>query len=363
VIMTPTGQKHTSQATVMSLGIRHKLLPWFVTHRRDLPWRRDISPYSVWISEIMLQQTVVRTVIPYFERWLKRFPDIAAIASADEREILTLWEGLGYYNRARNIRRAACLIVQQHDGRLPDSYDTLRELPGIGAYTAAAIMSLAFGKPYPVIDANARRVVSRVLALPKRDKSAEEQVKTFLGQAIPPRKAGQFNEAIMELGQTVCLSRQPLCKSCPLKTICLAYRENLQGLIPSKTASRTIQKRSILLLLISNGRILARRKESGIFAGLWLLPTIPDNGRTKAAIGTFWGGEIKPKISPQRSLRPQIHHYTRYAQRLKPVIYDVTGKGARSADGWRWLKLVEIDSYPFPSVYRRILDELRAARG
>jgi A/G-specific adenine glycosylase len=341
---------------------RRKLVRWFATHRRDLPWRRDVSPYSVWISEIMLQQTVVKTVIPFFERWLGRFPDIAAIASADEREVLTLWEGLGYYSRARNIHRAARLMVQQHGGRLPDNYDTLRGLPGIGEYTAAAIMSLAFSKPYPVIDANARRVVSRVLALQKQGRTAEKEVKTFLEQAMPPRKAGQFNEAIMELGQTVCLSRRPLCESCPLKTFCLAFRNDLQDLIPSKTTSRTIQKRSILLLLISNGRILARRKESGTFRGLWLLPTIPDNGRSKAAIAAFFDRCVKAETSLISAPRPRTHYYTSYAQRLKPVVYDVAGKGACPADGWRWLKLIEIDSYPFPSVYRRILDELRATQ-
>ncbi len=310
----------------------------------------------------MLQQTVVKTVIPFFERWLGRFPDIAAIASADEREVLTLWEGLGYYGRARNILRSARLIVQQHGGRLPDSYNTLRELPGIGECTAAAIMSLAFGKSYPVVDANARRVVSRILALRGLDRPLEEQVKTFLGQAMPPRKAGQFNEAIMELGQTVCLSRGPLCESCPLKTLCFAFRKNLQDQIPSKTASSTIQKRSILLLLISDGRIMARRKESGIFAGLWLLPTIPDNGRTKTAISTFIGRDFKAEISPLPALELRTHHYTRYAHRLKPIVYDVTGKGVRPADGWRWLRLAEIYSYPFPSAYRRILDELRVAQ-
>ena len=157
-------------------------------------------------------------------------------------------------------------------------------------------MSLAFGKPYPVVDANARRMVSRLLALQKWDRPANKQVKTFLGKVIPPRRAGQFNEAIMELGQTICLGRRPLCESCPLKTLCLAFRKNLQDLIPSKTANRTIQKRSILLLLISNGRILARHKESGIFAGLWLLPTLPDNGGSIAAIGAFLAGGSRPRF-------------------------------------------------------------------
>jgi A/G-specific adenine glycosylase len=342
--------------------MQHKLLAWFATHRRDLPWRRDVNPYSVWISEIMLQQTVVKTVIPFFKRWLRRFPDVAAIATADEREILTLWEGLGYYSRARNIYRAARLIMRQRDGRLPDSYDALRELPGIGEYTAAAIMSLAFGKPYPVVDANARRVVSRVLALKKQDIRVKRRIKTFLEEALPPRKAGAFNEAIMELGQTVCLSRKPLCESCPINTFCLAFQRNLQNLIPSKIASGTIQKRSILLLLIANDKILARRKESGLFAGLWLLPTIPDSGRIKAAIGGFIGSAAKAEDSLLRTLRPRTHHYTRYSQRLKPVVYNVSGKGVHPGDGWRWLKVGEIDRYPFPSVYRRILDELRATQ-
>jgi A/G-specific adenine glycosylase len=179
---------------------------------------------------------------------------------------------------------------------------------------------------------------------------------------MPPKRAGQFNEAIMELGQTICLGRRPLCESCPLKTLCLAFRKNLQDLIPSKTVSRTIQKRSILLLLIFKGKILARRKESGIFAGLWLLPTLPDKGGSKAAIGAFLGGGVKAEISPLRALRPRIHHYTRYAQRLRPLVYYITGNGPRPAYGWQWLELAEIDNYPFPSVYRRILDELRTTR-
>jgi A/G-specific adenine glycosylase len=362
VIMTPIGHMHASPVSVSTLDIRRNLIRWFATHRRDLPWRKGVTPYTVWISEIMLQQTVAKTVIPFFKNWLERFPDVAAIARASEREVLRLWEGLGYYSRARNIHRAARLIVQQYGGRLPDNYDSLKELPGIGEYTAAAIMSLAFGKPYPAIDANARRVMSRVLALLTRDKPSEALIKTFIEQAMPPRKTGQFNEAIMELGQTVCQNRRPLCESCPLKTLCLAFKNNLQDSIPDKTGNYTIKKRSILLLLISKGKILSRRKETGIFAGLWLLPTIPDNGQAKVAIRGFIGGNVKAEISSLSALRPQTHHYTRYAQRLRPLVYNITGKDPRPAAGWQWLKLSEIDSHPFPSVYRRILDELRATK-
>jgi len=348
-----------SQMEDVSAAMRRRLLAWFPTHRRDFPWRHNVSPYSVWISEIMLQQTVVKTVIPFFKHWLRRFPDVAAISSAREQEILTQWEGLGYYGRARNIHRAARLIMQLCGGQLPNTYEELLKLPGIGEYTAAAIMSIAFGEPHLAVDTNVRRVASRILALQKRDATAEEQLRSLLTRAMPPKRAGLFNEAVMELGQTVCLSRKPLCEACPLESLCLTRQRNLPKSISSGTPNRVIEKQSVLLLLISQGRILAKRKEGGLFAGLWLLPTFRDDARVETAIAGFVRPDKVIEVSLVGTLSARTHHYTNHAERLRPLVYRIRGKGVRSVGDWRWLRLANIESYPFPSVYRRILSDLR----
>jgi A/G-specific adenine glycosylase len=353
----------TTKKTDQIAAFRNKLFRWFKTQRRDLPWRHDATPYTVWISEVMLQQTVFKTVIPYYSRWLNRFPDVATLANANEREVLTLWEGLGYYNRARNIHRAACEIMRHHEGELPQNLEVLKKLPGIGEYTAAAIMSIAFGAPYPVVDANARRVVSRVLAIRSCKGLAEKQIREFLTEAVSHRKPGLFNEAVMELGQTVCQNRRPTCESCPLKTICLAFQKGLQDEIPQRTAEKTVRKRSNLLLVISGNMILAKRKDKGLFAGLWILPISPVSRSVKEAGRELLGKSVEFETPSGKKLKPHIHHYTRFAERLNPVILSIKSMRQSPEAGWRWLKIVDLYRYPFPSVYRRILDESRPLLG
>jgi A/G-specific adenine glycosylase len=342
--------------------VRRKLLVWFKTHRRDLPWRRDVTPYTVWISEIMLQQTVVQTVVPFFERWCARFPDPSAIAAAAESEVLSLWEGLGYYSRARNIHRAADIIVQQYGGVMPSDYDTLLRLPGIGDYTAAAIMSIAYGKPHPVVEANVRRVIRRVMALRTWNKSSQARLQAFLNEAISDRSPGAFNEALMEVGQTVCLNRQPRCSCCPLKSACLAFRQDLQDLIPGRIVHTQIRKESMMLLLMSGKGILARRNVSGLFAGLWVLPTFSKNRSVASAVRSLIGRPTLGQRHHQRRLKPRTHYYTRHREELLPVVYELGARPINPPDGWQWLDLDKIDRYPFPSVYRRILDEMQTGR-
>ncbi|MCS7300931.1 MAG: A/G-specific adenine glycosylase, partial [Fimbriimonadales bacterium] len=205
--------------------LRRALLRWFEAHKRPTPWRDNPDPYRVWVSEVMLQQTQTATVIPYFERFIARFPDVQALADAPLEEVLRYWEGLGYYARARNLHKAARMIVQ-NGGRLPATADRLRELPGIGAYTAGAIASIAFGQPTPVVDGNVIRVLARLLWLKGDLKAApaQKQLWRISEQLIDPQRPGDFNQAIMELGSTVCTPTQPRCSECPVSHLCAAYQ-------------------------------------------------------------------------------------------------------------------------------------------
>ncbi len=357
-----TTSANKSDAKSLQFGFRMKLLSWFATNRRDLPWRKNVTPYSVWVSEIMLQQTVVATAIPYFERWRQRFPDVESLATASEREVLRFWEGLGYYARARNLHRAARILVTDFAGALPNDREQLRSLPGIGEYTASAIMSIAFGEEHPVFDANVRRVVRRFLGQRTWSKTAERRARSFVAAAIPNKNPGAFNEAVMELGQSVCLNRNPKCSTCPLHSHCRAYKLGLQDSIPGSRTGHTQQRESKLILLLNRGRLLATKKEQGLFAGLWVLPKVAANHSASSLIKSL--ANCPDSLAPTfaGSLRKRTHHYTQYAERLTPVIYELERVPAHPADGWHWLRLDRLESYPFPSVYRSILNDLRDSR-
>src|SRR5436190_11252587 len=231
-----------------------ELIGWFLENQRALPWRASYDPYHVWISEIMLQQTQVETVIPYFERWIAKFPNIRKLARADEQAVLTLWAGLGYYSRARNLMAAAKSVVDDHGGKIPSDYDALRSLPGIGQYTAGAILSIAFNRPFPVVDGNVRRVLSRIYGWeddsPKRLwEGAEHLVK----QAEPRF----INQAIMELGATVCSFKAPRCLVCPVQQSCIAYKTGMQAVIPPvKKRPETVRVVLFAVVQEKNGRQL-----------------------------------------------------------------------------------------------------------
>ena len=210
-----------------------RLIRWYLRCGRDLPWRRTRDPYQIWISEVMLQQTTVQAVIPYYEEWVRRYPDIPSVARARPEEILRSWQGLGYYQRARNIHQAARLICERHQGELPREAEALRQLPGFGPYTTGAVLSIAFDRPYPVVDANIRRIVMRLLCLTEPDDSdTRDKIENFLSQVLPARTAGTFNQALMDLGAMICRSRQPLCLRCPIRGYCRAHDKGLQEIIP-----------------------------------------------------------------------------------------------------------------------------------
>ncbi len=262
------------------LAGREPLLFWYYKNRRILPWREQPEPYRVWISEIMLQQTRVEAVKPYFSRFMEALPDVKALAFVEEETLLKLWEGLGYYNRARNLQKAARVCVEEYAGQLPASYERLLALPGIGSYTAGAIASIAFGLPEPAVDGNVLRVLSRLFE--SRDdigkQSVKRQMEQELREVIPKELPGDFNQALIELGALVCIpSGEPLCSQCPFSTLCLAKRHQTTGEIPVKAGKkeRRREEKTIFIIEYEDKAAIRKRSAKGLLASLYEFPNLP----------------------------------------------------------------------------------------
>ena len=339
------------------------LMAWFARNRRADPWRENATPYSIWVAEVMLQQTVVKAVVPYFETWMKLFPDVASLAAVKEQKVLRTWEGLGYYSRARNLHKAAKLIVTDHGGKLPSDYDQLLELPGIGEYTAAAIMSIAFGKPYPVVDANVMRVVRRILVIRDDSVAGKKRVQDFLELAIHRKEPGDFNEAMMQLGQTVCRSRQPQCEICPLRGHCQARKLGIESEIPAGKASRSLRRSSIVLVILNRGRLLTVENKTGLFAGMLTLPKIVNGGGNWEDSAREYCRELgMPEIELVAKLNQRTHLYTKYSDRLSPIVLQAKGFTGRLPRGFRWVSIGTIDGYALPSIHRKIIADYQVLR-
>jgi A/G-specific adenine glycosylase len=251
---------------------RNSLLQWYDKNRRPFPWREQPTPYRVWISEIMLQQTQTKSAMPYYNRFLERFPDIKSLAHASEEQILALWSGLGYYSRARNLRKAAVRIVACHKGIFPSDIEDVLALPGVGRYTAGAICSIAFNQPHPVVDGNIRRVIARLKGI--RSRIPEKYFWGRMAEWIPKNKASAFNQAMMELGAVICLPSRPLCSECPVAAYCLAKIRNLQDRIPPPKPRKAVKRVDVVVLVVQRrGRILLMRQQESFIPGVWGLPT------------------------------------------------------------------------------------------
>lgn len=261
----------------LDAGIAAALLNWYDYHARILPWREDATPYRVWVSEIMLQQTRVEAVKPYYDRFMKELPTVADLAAVEDDKLMKLWEGLGYYNRARNLKFAANQVMEEYGGRIPGNYEALLGLKGIGEYTAGAIGSIAFGLPVAAVDGNVLRVITRITG-DERDilkQSTKKDITKDLLEIIPKERAGDFNQALMELGAMVCIPNgAPKCEACPWDTICRAYKEDLTEKIPVKMPKkkRKIEKKTIFLLEYQDKIAIRKRQAEGLLAGLWEFP-------------------------------------------------------------------------------------------
>ncbi len=343
------------------------LLRWYDENARKLPWRGKRRPYEVWVSEVMLQQTRVESVVPYYHRWMKRFPTIKSLARATEQDVLRNWEGLGYYARARNLRQAAKVVLRSHGGRLPSRRQDLLALPGIGEYTAAAIASIAFGRREPVLDGNVRRVLARVFQVGVRTDSAQGTavLHTLATAELPPRRAGDFNQALMDLGAMVCVPVRPRCGLCPLAAGCKANRLGLQERLPIRVPHRRIPHHVLgAVAAVHRDRVLlARRPSKGLLGGLWEFPSASlhepagaDGGPEstfKGLLGAIYGLKGR-RYLPLGTLRHTYSHF-----RVTVHAYSCAMASARPRRGLRWVRIKDLDDFPMGKVDRQIARMLR----
>lgn len=348
---------------------RTQLLRWYEEAKRELPWRKSNDPYAIWVSEVMLQQTQTKKVLEYYERFLKKFPSVRALAKAEMDEVLKAWEGLGYYARARNLHRAAKDIVASHNSKIPNDYNILRRVQGIGPYTAAAVASIAFSQQQAVVDGNVIRVISRLFLFEKnpREKQGQATIAEYAQQLLDREAPGDFNQAMMELGATLCTPRKPKCMLCPVSEFCLAFQKlDDPARLPVKPPPKVVPHYNIAAGLIWDEEyvFIDRRKENGLLGGMWEFP----------------GGKIKSGETPQETIKREIrkeinldievgdffievrHAYTHFKITLH--VYHCLYKNGEPkltvATDWRWVKPEELKYYAFSASNKKIIQKLEA---
>jgi len=356
--------------------IAQAIAAWWRIHARDMPWRRTSDPYAIWVSEVMLQQTQVATVIPYYRRWMARFPDVSTLARASLADVLKCWEGLGYYGRARNLHEAARQVVSRFAGRLPPDVTQLRTLPGVGPYTAGAVASIAFGLDEPVLDGNVERVLCRTLGIRTNPKQART-ARTLWSAArrlVGSGRAGAVNQALMDLGATVCTRRAWACERCPLAGACVACERGLQADLPVRPKRRPVPHHTIAVGIIRkrkeaaplSGRdriLIGRRKPQAMLGGLWEFP----------------GGKVEPGESPAEAVRREVreevgieiavgdeiavvnHAYSHFRITLHAFVCRHVSGRVRPLEctACRWVRLDELDAWAMPRANRKIIEALR----
>jgi A/G-specific adenine glycosylase len=362
-------------------AIAERLVAWHDQQQRSLPWRsapagrRD--PYAVWVSEIMAQQTRLETVVGYYERWMARFPTLAALAAADQQEVLKLWEGLGYYARARNLHRAAQIVMAEHGGVIPADARALRRLPGIGDYTAGALLSLAYNQSAPILDGNVKRVLSRLfdiaepIDVPATTRRLWELARAMV-EAAPADQAGALNEALMELGATICVPANPRCLLCPVASRCRAAAAGVQHLRPVTLPKRATPHYDVTAGVIWAGEpfhsllLIAQRPQAGMLGGLWEFPggkLEPGDADLAACLRREIAEELGISIDVGASVTTVRHAYTHFRITLH-VFHARHVMGEPQALGcadWRWVALDDLDAYPFPVTDQKVIRALRHA--
>ncbi|WP_374599894.1 A/G-specific adenine glycosylase [Niveibacterium sp.] len=334
------------------------LIAWQRAHgRHDLPWQASRDAYRVWLSEIMLQQTQVDTVIPYYQRFLARFPDLASLAAAPVDDVLALWSGLGYYARARNLHATAQQIARMHGGRFPQSASAIAELPGIGRSTAAAIAAFCFGERAAILDGNVKRVLARHFGIEGFPgvRAVEQSMWALAESLLPAQGVDTYTQSLMDLGATVCTRSRPRCADCPVTGSCVARQQGRQAELPTPRPTRVVPERQSRVLIARNDGavLLQKRPPQGIWGGLYALPEIPDELDAEAhalALGLRANGGATP-------LPPLRHAFTHFRLTLEPQLLDVSGEGFHDP-AWRWAAPHEWDSLGLPTPVRRLLDSL-----
>lgn len=345
-----------------------KLLEWYNTHQRDLPWRQTKDIYAVWVSEVMLQQTQVTTVIPYYHRFLQRFPTVRLLAEGTEQEVLKLWEGLGYYSRGRNLHRAAQKVTAEFGGEIPKTPEAFQTLPGVGPYITAAVLSIARNVPLPAVDGNVLRVYTRFRGIGQdiRKTAVRNVIFHELKEIIPSRSAGDFNQAFMELGALLCIPQAPPCTSCPLHETCVAFTTHTVDCYPYKSpyGKVPVYRVSIGIILKENKFYIQKRPSKGHLGGLWEFP----------------GGKSKKGETPEQTLfrecreelacdieiikpLPKVRHgYSHFKIEMTPFICRLKSADVHPQENqpFRWITIAELDAYPFPGANHKFFPQLRA---
>jgi A/G-specific adenine glycosylase len=344
-----------------SAALAPKLLAWHATHgRHDLPWQQQLTPYRVWVSEVMLQQTQVQTVMPYYERFMARFPNVRSLASASSDEVLHLWSGLGYYSRARNLQRAAQIMVNEHGGELPSDIAALEALPGIGRSTAAAILALSSGARHAILDGNVKRVLSRYFAVEGSPASSAvlAQLWALAEESTPSHQVATYTQAIMDLGATLCTRSKPRCTDCPLRSGCKACASGRQHELPAKRIRAKRRQREIVMLVArqrDGSVLLLRRPERGIWGGLWCLPEFDDD----AAARVYSANRLRQaqvRATPEATVK---HAFTHFDLAIAPLHAVCDGAaGVMDSDAALWYNTAAPARIGLPAPIQHILDQL-----
>ena len=337
--------------------MRRRLLDWYRRAGRDLPWRRSRDPYRVWVSEVMLQQTTVRAVVPYYERFLERYPTVAALAKAPEEDVLAAWSGLGYYHRARNLLRGARHVAAHHEGRFPTTLEAALAVPGVGLYTASAILSIAHGMALPVVDGNVRRVLSRLYALRGPEWRKDAPYYNRADEVLDRDAPGDWNQAVMELGATVCLPRRPACPVCPLRSLCRAAALGLQDQLPEKRARRApVDVTVAAAVLESDGRfLLVRRREGRLMGRMWEVPQTSLDGRGLADLVPELRSIHGLHVVPGVLLSCGRHAITYRRIRVEAYRARLRRRPPDDPERFRWVSPAELDGLAISSLTRKVI--------
>ena len=340
--------------------IADKILPWYKHHgRKDLPWQKSKNAYGIWISEIMLQQTQVATVIPYYQRFMDRFPTISDLGHAEVDDVLAHWSGLGYYARARNLHKAAQLIIQKHRGTFPTEFDNVVALPGIGRSTAGAILAFSDNQRWPILDGNVKRVLCRFYAIEgyPGQREVENQLWQIANKNTPIKQVAKYTQAIMDLGATICVRRNPLCESCPLESLCEGRKQGIESRLPTPKPKKSLPTKEIAMLLILNNKnqiLLEKRPPSGIWGGLWSLPECGAGEDIKSYCDSNLGlmGNLKTKLDTYK------HSFSHYHLIINPQLLQVDLTTKLKEDNLSWFDFDEIGQLGLPKPVKSLISQL-----
>ena len=348
---------HTETSPAMTWS--PALLEWFSQHRRELPWREDRDPYKVWVSEIMLQQTKVEAVRPYYDSWMERFPDVQSLAAASQDEVLRQWQGLGYYSRAKNLHDAVCEVAASYGGRVPDRREDMLKLKGVGDYTAGAVLSIAYGKAEPAVDGNVLRVFARLYGLTDNILSSgvKKTVTALVRDVLPPDRAGDFNEALMDFGALICIPKHPRCSECPITAWCQARAAGQEEVLPVRIVKKNVPTEVITVAVVEQaGRwLLHRRPDKGLLSSMWEFPNVlgePAEGRAEIEVLLK---QLGLDVAVDDGLVGEIHHvFSHKKWHMKIYRGRVLSGTLQEKEAWQWLERARYTDVPWAGPHGKI---------